>query len=330
MKVVKKSVFLRVIEVFFFAVIIVAFIVFNSKISSDRRASFSPVSDSNNYAYQVESISADNDEIVVKGWFFKLQSVRNKTVETNNMERPDILFYDISSEEEKNVDESSKTLKGITATSVEWYDRSDVNDYFKCEYNYTSCGFIAKLKKSEIDLENGKYQIIFKTRNDNSDMSGIKTSVYIDRGLLCYINPNDKKTFEVQGTDLDEIVNDGVCLVSCPEHHIWVIQHEWKLYWIADEEFNFEEDRSTFIQLQIDTTQFDRLPRERIENGWYWCNIGDNFENYEVTDLMNCGRYRVSVRDIPTDYSVTRMVTGYYANGEWSWQRYFRPVYNFS
>ena len=41
---------------------------------------------------------------------------------------------------------------------------------------------------------------------------------------------------------------------------------------------------------------------------------------------MDCGKYRVSVRDIPREYSVTNVCTGYYDN-EWVWRTDFKPNY---
>ena len=34
-------------------------------------------------------------------------------------------------------------------------------------------------------------------------------------------------------------------------------------------------------------------------------------------------------REIPTDYSVTSIMTGYRKNGKWVWKNYFRPYYVF-
>lgn len=75
------------------------------------------------------------------------------------------------------------------------------------------------------------------------------------------------------------------------------------------------------------TTQIQNLPEKRLENHHYWDNIGGYFEKYELEG--DFGDYRVMKREIPTDYSVTSIVTGYYKNGEWIWKSYFRPIYEF-
>lgn len=93
------------------------------------------------------------------------------------------------------------------------------------------------------------------------------------------------------------------------------------LYWIADSGFDFEEDGSTCIQYQLWTTQPDRLPENRIQ--YEFDNLGFTFEDYEIEGFEG---YRVAMRPLPTEYSITAIVTGYYKNGDWVWKKYFRPV----
>lgn len=45
---------------------------------------------------------------------------------------------------------------------------------------------------------------------------------------------------------------------------------------------------------------------------------------------MNCGKYRVSVRDIPNGYAITYLYLGYYEDGTWVWSNDARPYYDFS
>ena len=202
----------------------------------------------------------------------------------------------------------------------------DIDSYFDCEYDYSKCGFSSRLDKSLVDLENGKYMIVLK--EDEDDEIGLEVA-YLINGKIEYIAPEEKVELNVVGTDLENIVKEGTCLVSNPEYHIYVYQYGWNLYWIADKNYFFEEDGSTLIQYQMETTQFDKLPQYRIDNGWFSSNLSDDFEINEITKKMNCGEYRVCVRAIPQDYSITRISTGYYADGKWIWQRYFRPNYIF-
>ena len=97
------------------------------------------------------------------------------------------------------------------------------------------------------------------------------------------------------------------------------------MYWVADKDFYFEEDGSTYIQYQLWTTQTDKLPEKRIENGWMWDNIGGYFENYELDRIY--GTYRVMRRELPKDYPIISILTGYHKDNEWIWKEYFRPYY---
>lgn len=306
-------------------VLIIVFVLINNKISFSNVSSFYMYEDSNNFAYQIENVKIEDDELVVKGWFFELKSIRNISCDINDNRKPVFLLYDINSDVEEYIDGSQKPLTGVPS-KTEWYDRQDINEYFKCEYDYTYCGFTAKYSVDRIDFENGQYQIIIKFQEDNVNDWGIGTTTFIDRGEICYINPKNSKNLNVEGTDLEQIVHEGICVVNNPEYHIWVFQKDWKLYWIADEEYFFEEDGSTYIQYQLETTQFNKLPANRTDNGRYWSNLGDNFESNEISKKINCGKYRVYERDIPNEYSITRIETGYFADDKWIWQRYFRPI----
>ena len=134
---------------------------------------------------------------------------------------------------------------------------------------------------------------------------------------------------EIEGAPgLKEIVEEGTLRVYRPDYHCWVYQVGNALYWIVDQEFNFEDDGTTYIQYQLYTTQKDKLPQKRIENGWFWDNIGGHFEDYELQG--DFGEYRVMKRELPKEYSITSIVTGYYKNSEWIWKNYFRPIYDFS
>ena len=304
--------------------IVVGFVLVNEQISQDNKCSFQFIKVSNKYVYQVEEIGIDNDELVIKGWFIELFSIQNKIRENINTDGDlGIVLYDLEGKNDSK--DNSSTNKGIPL-SVSRIIRNDVNEYFKCEYDYSKCGFVAKTNLSEIDFYNGKYQIVFKVKAEG--VEGISTSTFIDNGVLKYVDPRDYMELEVENTDLEEIVEKGYCVLSYPQQHICIYQYEQKLYWIAEQGYTFDESTRTYMQYQLETTQFNKLPRNRIEKGNYWSDIGGPFEAYEVTDTLNCGKYRVSVRDIPQEYSITWIYTGCYID-KWIWRRDFRPVYIF-
>ncbi len=311
------------IIVFLLIGIVLSFILINEQINYNKRACFTYVSDSNIYAYEVEDFFVDGEEAVISGWFFELKSVRNKSREVNKEKQLGIVFYDLNSEIDFNIDGSGKDRKGYPL-KVKRVFRNDINQYYKCEYDYSKCGFEARLDKSLIDMNNGQYMIVFKV--DAEDQNGIRTNTYINKGTLQYTNPNKEVPLEVNGTDLEKIVSEGYCLVSCPEYFISVFQFEDKLYWIADKRYSFEEDKSTFIQFQMDTTQINNLPPDMTDNGNYWSNKSFTFEKNEITSMMDCGQYRVSSQVIPSEYAVYKIVTGYIVDGKWEWQGNFRPL----
>ncbi|MBR4341499.1 MAG: hypothetical protein IKP88_02110 [Lachnospiraceae bacterium] len=320
----KKKILKITIEVIVIIGIIVGFILINDQLSQNRKSTFEFIKDSNEYTYQIEETGYDGEDFYIKGWFFELKSVRNTVMEVGNNKTCGVVLYDMNKNIADETVKSDNRVEGI-ALNVEKIVRNDINDYFKCEYDYSNCGFVAKIPKIMVDVENSLYQIILKA--DEKDNNGIETAIFLDHGTLKYINPKDEVKLDVNGTDLEDIVNKGYCMVSDPGHYIYVYQYEKKLYWIADKDYYFENDGSTCIQFSMDTTQFDKLPKDRIDKGLYWSSIGDDFEKYEVTDTINCGKYRVSVREIPKDYSVTRIVTGYMFDEKWVWKGQFRPVF---
>jgi len=313
-----------VISLLFIVLFIIVIYIINLYIDKNRRISFKFSEDSNTCAYQIEEIFVDEDNLVLKGWFIELERVRNvpQKIEKNN--KLGVLLYDLKSGQEINIENENKSFKGIECT-VERVNREDVNKYFECGYDYSECGFIARINKKDIDLNNGEYQIVFK-EDINQYLGGVITSIYIVKGKIQYVNPKEYYQIDVQGTDLEKIVNNGICLACISDNHMCIYQYKGEIYWIAGEDFYFEDDGSTVIQYQMETTQFDKLPKDRIESACFWSNISGEFETYEITDKMNCGKYRVSVRKIPQEYSVYKIWTGYCINDSWIWYRSFRPL----
>lgn len=249
------------------------------------------------FCFQVEDSVLQDGELNLSGFAFRYDHETRK---------PTIILR------------STETGKRITL-DTEQVARPDVNEYFACEYDYSYSGFNAFGR-----VDDQEYEILIRWPWSVA----LSTGVYIDSNTIRY---SPAESFRAPDTsdapDLKEIVEDGVPRVYRPDYHCWVYQKGWSLYWIVDQDFNFEDDGSTYIQYQLNTTQKEKLPQKRIENGWFWDNIGGHFEKYELTG--NFGSYRVMRREIPTAYSVTSIETGYYKNGEWIWKNFFRPVYKF-
>ena len=191
--------------------------------------------------------------------------------------------------------------------------RVDVNDYFSCEYDYSCCGF-----KLDDLPETGEYEFVVRCK----PLVVAHTDVYVNNGRICYTK---QASFTPPELDAD-FINKGVLRVYRPDQHCWVYQYDGSLYWVVDHQFRFNPSDSTYIQYQLWTTQIDKLPKHRLENGWYWDNIGGNFEDYELEG--DFGAYRVMKRDLPTEYAITSILTGYHVNDRWIWKSYFRPIYD--
>lgn len=318
----KKKSLKIVLEIGIVITILVFFVLINEQITEKKRSSYMPLFDSNKYAYQVESVNYIGEDLVINGWFFELKKVRNVERTIAEAEKYGILLYDLSSEIEKDIDGNDKPREGISL-DVEYVIRSDVNKYFACEYDYSRSGFVARINKEKIDLNNGIYQIVVKTEADGE--VGIPIRAYIIRGELYYVNLDEGPLPEVKNTDLELIIDEGVCVMAIPDSHIWVYQYNMALYWIAEEGFYFEKSGDTYLAYQIDTTQYNSKFKEYDTKGNYFVEFGDTFEKYEITQDISCGKYRVCKRNLPADFAVYMIRTGCYSNKEWIWQQSFRP-----
>ncbi len=234
--------------------------------------------------------------------------------------------------------------------------RPDVNEYFLCDYDYTNVGFTASgIVDSEAEYEvmigwpltelvstgvyiagddvhrvayGGKHSIdepISERKENRSSTTG-EDDISAAGSEANNRNHSNADSFKMPALS-NEFVTKGTLLVYRPDVHIWIFQYDRNLYWIADEDFYFEEDGKTKIQYQLWTTQLQNLPSERLKNNRFQDNIGKSFEKYELSG--DFGKYRVMRRELPRAYAITSILTGYYKNGEWIWANSFRPVYEF-
>lgn len=178
--------------------------------------------------------------------------------------------------------------------------------YFACSYDYSSSGFSADISV----IPNALYEIYV----DFPSVGVMPSGAYFGNGKVSYSADSGARL-------CNEITENGYLLVA--QSHCFVYQYQGNLYWLMDEEYPFEDDESTYIQYQLFTTQPESLPQIRIQGGWDWDNIGFVFEDYEIEP---CGEYRIAMRPLPREYSITTIVTGYHKDGKWVWKEYFRPV----
>lgn len=255
------------------------------------------------WVYQVDSVEEREEEVVLSGFAFQLGK-------NSGDKRYEIVLQDI---------ESGKNH----FPKMEYSERKDVNDYFLCEYDYLHSGYQAVFQRKRLDLQNKDYEVLLR---EHGKLMAYQTGVYLSKGELMYTNPKEYVPLEVAGTDLEEIVENGVLRVYRPDYGMYVYQYEGELYWIAEPEYGFEEG-DTYIQWHLNTSQIENLPKVRLENKWYFDNLGFMFSTMEMLE-NNTGKYRVTKKVLPKEYSIVSMNTGRHKNG-WIWQSYFRPYYKF-
>lgn len=321
----------RQIEIYILGIVIILLVVFflfiNKKITYDRLSAFLPVEDSLRYVYEIEDAVKEDDYFVLSGFFFELKKIKNIENQVSDNKNLSVILYEITQNDELNFETENtlETYQGIPNEEFIDVKRDDVNNYFNCEFDYSKSGFIAKYKLEDLHIDDSCYRVLIKT--DKNLESAIVTDTYIVNGKLMYVEPKSFVELDCNDTDLYNIVNYGDCLVNDKNNNIYIYQYERSLYWIADIDYKFNADNNTLIQFMMETTQFDRLPKERIENGWFFGNNEFVFEQHEITKNINCGKYRVAVMEIPHDYSVGQMTTGSYINETWIWVAGMRPKY---
>lgn len=237
-----------------------------------------------------------------------------------------------------------------TATSKYYYldteygiPRPDVNDYFKCENDFTNCGFTADFSELEGKItadmlrtsqenEFAEYHMHVKFGSGSMENTDeYLTAKLNDEGGIVWIQEGataiSESVLDVQGTDLEDIIENGKLCVARVDQHCWVYQYDGYLYWIADDGFTFSPDGKTLIQYTLWTTQNEKLPQGGPDGSLSYEDRSDYFENHEITNKADCGRYRVCRRKLPTEYAITDIRTGYAVNGRWAWKEYFMPCW---
>ncbi len=144
------------------------------------------------------------------------------------------------------------------------------------------------------------------------------TSVYINKDRVEYVRSNVKEP-DITGTDLEHIVREGVLQVYEPVYNVYVYQLDHKLYWLIGTPL----DKRTTVLCYVHTNEPEKLPEKVRKYKRVNLNFRAGSKN-EITRTMRCGKYRVFVRDIPTEYHVTAVRTGFYENRKFTWDRYFR------
>ena len=145
-----------------------------------------------------------------------------------------------------------------------------------------------------------------------------QTSVYINKDRLEYVRGNVKEP-ETVGTDLEWLVRAGILKVYEPLYDAYVYQFDNKLYWLIGTPL----DKKVTVLCYVYTNEPDKLPEKMKKHKLEILNFRAGDKN-EITGTIRCGKYRLFEREIPTDYNITAVRTGFYANKKVTWERYFR------
>lgn len=162
------------------------------------------------------------------------------------------------------------------------------------------------------DIPDDEYEVLVQF----SGYRPINTKTYINNGIIEYVGgaPAPK----VEDTDLASIVKSGTFKAYEPEYDVYVYQVNNRLYWLIGKDFD-----SNLIY-HLHTSEPENLPENRKQYGF------DNRflpldGNKELTNTMNCGKYRVFSDIIPQEYYVTAVMVGMNKGPDILWRQYFRP-----
>lgn len=255
------------------------------------------------WVVQIDKVKVEKGKVVIEGFAFELENDAKS-------DAFDVILRNINTGE-------------YAFLKMKYQERKDVNDYFSCSYDYTDSGFVAYISERKVDLFNEEYELLIRPKRKQP----FRFNTFLVEGKLKYIDPEEKLTPDVTGTDLVPVVNEGYAKVLRPDIGMYVYQHNNCLYWIIEPKYN-NIDSNGHIQYKLCTTQAGRLVDINSEKSSNW----DNRE-FWLTDneslMINTGQYLVIKKELPDSYSVTKILTGKQTK-EWIWLEYFRPYYQFS
>lgn len=262
---------------------------------------------------QIEDINIKDNKIIIKGYAFLL-------------------------DEDSDDIEISILLRSINDGKEIWTDvkqtfRTDVSSFFNSVYNCENSGFNATIKERKLN-KNECYEIIVKLDflSDKIDDGGISqdksfsktvlTNRYIINGELYSYNPFVFEHPNIESDLLKEVFTYGQLCFYQKDEGMYVYQYKDQLYWVANEIFNFNENGLTQIPCNTYTSQVDKLPGDRIQNGFE--TLGFVFEKNKYTHEITTP-YQVAIWDIPDNYPIIYITTGAFdtVNNEWVWNKTF-------
>mgnify|MGYP001206597178 CR=1 FL=1 len=306
-KKIKESKYLQVVVcIALSSVVIFAFLILNNYLNFKKSRKYTIVDDIK-LVNSIENISINNGNLELEGYAFLL--------EQDSPSSSISLFM-------RNVNNGNEVW-----LDVEQSKRPDVNAYFDSEYNYEYTGFQAYTQENKLTTDEC-YEVIinidYKDSNDNKIRKTVSSNTYVVNSELYGYNPYDfnKPDMNIESELLRNVFADGQLCFYQEDAGMYVYQYEGELYWIATEDFEFNENGETYFPYHLYTTQVDKLPTNRIQHKYD--NLDFYFEQHEYKDQIT-KPYRVAIRDIPGDYAITYIKTGVYnvISKQWLWNKSF-------
>ena len=284
------------------------------------------------WEYQIDSAEAVDGELQIKGWCFK------QTKDTKEgMSGLRIILQDIHDPSRKWYLRADYGLARpeVEAFFSDWGDADapaadsssvqNMDGRETIDRDYTYCGFEVTADLEKTGINDTDCEIIIQQNEYSSEI--VPTGEYIVDGKLSFKNPDTFVEPDVAGTDLEEIVNDGVLRAYVPDCGFYVYQKDWKLYWLID-----ENNPQGMEAVDFDYYDYMALSlRDSMEEYDYHTEFMQGYYSQDVSaEGMNTGHYKVIIRDIPVHFPVAWIEIGVYnADGTLhSYPRFF-PRYNF-
>lgn len=295
------------------SVAIMGILIISKILDSKKFREYSIVNDIN-LVNSIESIIYKDNNLILNGYAFLLDRNSNDSyisVFLRNVDTMDEIWLD-----------------------TEQITRTDISSYFDCEHYYGNSGFIASTNVKKVDND-APYEIIINidyiNENDNILNKKVRKTVsagqYILNEKLYAYNPYefDMPNLNIESDLIKNVFNYGDLCIYLKEYGVYVYQYQGKLYWIATEDFQFNDDETIMYHIHA----YSKLSENRKQ--YIFKNMSFIFEQYEYTDEVT-HPYRVAILDIPNDYAIIYVTTGVYSkkNEKSVWFKNFHLNYVFN
>ena len=144
----------------------------------------------------------------------------------------------------------------------------------------------------------------------------ISTRTWVNNGTIEYVEEGTPEP-DIIETDLGFVAEEGVLKEYNPDYDLYIYQLRDRLYWLIGESFDAS------IIYQIYTDEPDMLPEERQKYGFDNRGFRIGSEK-ELTETMDCGKYRVFSDIIPKQYHISAVMVGMNRGADVIWKDYFR------